>query len=383
MPSASTTAPVRSAWALTAFMISAIAGPGPLLHQPQVELDDVGRAAAGGTPATSSRRPRRRRRLPQPSARTRSTVRSSSAGPGGQRALGDLEDQPQLAAARRRRWRAGRPAARCPAPRARRSRRRSAAPAGPARRRRGTRRRGRSRPARRAGRPRARRRRAGRAAASGPSRAAGQRLVGHDPSGVELDDRLEHAVHAPGAQRCLERAAVGVLEVHHVSAIGRAGPVRKPDRPRSPQRGARQPGSVIRTTAVTRGAQPGDLRADQPLAQHRLRQHHRADRVERGEDAGDRQLARPAGWRAGRGRSRSCRPPRTRGRGAAPPGRPAATAARPARRRRPAATDASRAATSGVSPASADVRSSSTKKNPNAVPATSGAVRLAGRAARS
>ena len=38
------------------------------------------------------------------------------------------------------------------------------------------------------------------------------------------------------------------------------------------------------------GTQPGDLRADQPLPQHDLGQDDRADRVERGEDAGDRQL---------------------------------------------------------------------------------------------
>ena len=46
-------------------------------------------------------------------------------------------------------------------------------------------------------------------------------------------------------------------------------------------------------------------------------------------------------------------------------------------------TDASRAAISGVRPDSDDVRSSSTKKNPNAVPAINGAVSAAGRAARS
>ena len=189
-------APVRSAWALTAFMISAMAGPGALLHQPQVQLDDVGRqqreegqrhrvgadvvdgdAPAEGAHALDGAQQLRR--------------------PGGEGPLGDLQDQPQLPG------RVGGDGEQVVQRRAvqhlglhvheHRQRGQQALRDGAAEG-------GGTADLVQLGQP------TGLAGGGeqqvGPLQralgAAGERLVGDHPSGVELDDRLEHAVHAPG-----------------------------------------------------------------------------------------------------------------------------------------------------------------------------------------
>src|SRR3712207_2044542 len=79
MPSASTTAPVRSACALTAFMISAIAGPGRSCTSRRSSLTTSGRSS-GMNASDIASAPTSSTATPQPTERTRSTVRSSSAG---------------------------------------------------------------------------------------------------------------------------------------------------------------------------------------------------------------------------------------------------------------------------------------------------------------
>jgi hypothetical protein len=79
MPSASTAAPLRSAYALTAFMISAMAGPGRCCTSRRSSLMTSGRSS-GMKARDRSSAPMSSSAIFQPSERTRSTVRRSSAG---------------------------------------------------------------------------------------------------------------------------------------------------------------------------------------------------------------------------------------------------------------------------------------------------------------
>ena len=96
MPSARTTAPVRSAWALTAFMISAIAGPGRSCTRRRSSLTTSGR---------EQRQEGQRHRVGADVVDRDAPAEGADAldgaqqlgGPGGQGPLGDLEDDAQLA----------------------------------------------------------------------------------------------------------------------------------------------------------------------------------------------------------------------------------------------------------------------------------------------
>ena len=85
--------------------------------------------------------------------------------------------------------------------------------------------------------------------------AAGQRLVGDDPTGVELDDGLEDAADRAGGECLVQRGRV--LENIHActSAGGRAGST--PAGPLlSPKGETGHAGRVMRTTAVTAAPRP-------------------------------------------------------------------------------------------------------------------------------
>ena len=262
-------------------MISAIAGPGPLLHQAQVELDDVGAQQRHEGQRHRRRRRRRRARCPSRASRTRSTVRSSSAGRaasarsvisrttrsspgapsamrqqvverGGVEHLGlDVDEHGQ----RRQQALLDRAAEGRGAAEPRRAR-----PAGPAARAAANSRSGRSQRA---------------------LRAAGQRLVGDHAPGVELDDRLEHAAHAARrAATSSMRAAVrgrwmSSTSLPSAGSAPRVEPQPSRRRRSRPKGGGPpvRPGSVMRTTAAAAAASPATCARDQPLAQHELREH--------------------------------------------------------------------------------------------------------------